>query len=48
MCRFGAKAKDAIENALRHEVCVGTLTLSQAQTIIATDWYRYYKEEILK
>jgi hypothetical protein len=40
-CRFGAKAKDAVENALHHEVCAGTLTPLQAQNIIATDWFEY-------
>ncbi len=44
----GAKAKDAVENALHTEVCAGTLTLKAAQTIIATDWFKYYKEKILK
>jgi len=33
----GAKAKDAVENALHAEVCAGTLTLKAAQTIIAAD-----------
>jgi hypothetical protein len=37
-----------VENALHAEVCVGTLTLQAAQTIIATDWFKYYKEKILK
>ena len=44
----GAKAKDAVENALHHAVCAGTLTLRAAQAIIATDWFKYYKEKILK
>ena len=44
----GAKAKDAVENALHREVCTGTLTLQAAQAIIATDWFKYYKEKILK
>ncbi len=44
----GAKAKDAVENALHKEVCAGTLTLKEAQAIIATDWFKYYKEKILK
>jgi hypothetical protein len=45
---LGAKAKDAVENALHKEVCAGTLTLQEAQQIISTDWYKYYKEKILK
>jgi len=43
----GAKSKDAVENALHREVCAGTLTLRQAQWIIATDWFKYYREKIL-
>jgi hypothetical protein len=44
----GAKTKDKVENALRREVCQGTLTLREAQFIIATDWLRYYQEQVLK
>jgi len=44
----GAKAKDAVENALHKEVCAGTLTLQAAQAIIATDWFKYYKEKIVR
>src|SRR6267143_5342091 len=44
----GAKAKDAVENALHKEVCAGTLTLKEAQTIISTDWYKYYRDRVLK
>ncbi|HUM16161.1 MAG TPA: hypothetical protein VL086_10775 [Candidatus Nitrosotalea sp.] len=44
----GAKAKDATESALHAEVCHGTLTLRQAQFIIATDWFKYYRETVLK
>jgi hypothetical protein len=44
----GAKTKDAVENALHTEVCAGSLTLQAAQTVIATDWFKYYKEKILK
>jgi hypothetical protein len=43
----GAKAKDATENALNREVCRGTLTLREAQWIIATDWFKYYLEKVL-
>jgi hypothetical protein len=43
----GAKSKDAVENALHREVCAGTLTLRQAQWIIATDWFKYFREKIL-
>jgi len=44
----GAKAKDTVENRLHREVCHGTLTLREAQFIIATDWFRYYREKVLK
>jgi len=44
----GAKAKDAVENQLHKEVCAGTLTLQDAQHIIATDWFKYYRDEVLK
>src|SRR5438093_7273457 len=37
----GAKAKDRVENALHKEVCEGTLTLKEAQEIIAQDWFKY-------
>jgi len=43
----GAKSKDATENALHREVCAGTLTLREAQWIIATDWFRYFREKVL-
>jgi len=44
----GAKAKDAVENALHKEVCAGTLTLQEAQGIIRTDWFKYYRDNVLK
>lgn len=34
-----AKRKDDVETELREEVCAGTLTLRDAQYIIATDWF---------
>ena len=43
----GAKSKDATENALHREVCAGTLALREAQWIIATDWFKYYRERVL-
>ena len=45
---MGAKAKDAVENAFHKEVCAGTLTLQEAQQIIATDWFLYYRDHVLK
>src|SRR5437899_1212119 len=44
----GAKAKDAVENHLHKEVCAGALTPHEAQQIIATDWFKYYREQVLK
>jgi len=44
----GANAKDKTENALHTEVCHGTLTLREAQFIVATDWFKYYRDKVLK
>lgn len=44
----GAKAKDSAEGALHAEVCHGSLTLREAQFIIATDWFKYYRDKVLK
>jgi hypothetical protein len=44
----GAKTKDAVENALHKAVCAGTLTLQEAQEIIRTDWFKYYRDNVLK
>ena len=44
----GAKAKDRTENALNTAVCNGTMTLQEAQHIIATDWFKYYRDHVLK
>ena len=44
----GAKAKDAVENQLHKEVCAGTLTHHEAQQIIVTDWFQYYRDHVLK
>jgi hypothetical protein len=44
----GAKTKDRVENALNKAVCDGTLTLQDAQDIIATDWFKYYRDNVLK
>lgn len=41
---LGAHQKDKVENALHREVCNGTLTLKEAQTIISTDWVAYYEK----
>ena len=44
----GAKTKDKVENALHKAVCAGDLTLKEAQAIIATDWFKYYRDYVLK
>ena len=44
----GAKAKDLVEKALNTAVCHGTMTLQEAQHIIATDWFKYYRDHVLK
>ena len=28
--------------------CHGTMTLQEAQHIIATDWFKYYRDHVLK
>lgn len=42
----GARFKDKVENYLHDEVCVGHLTLAQAQSEIAGDWYRVYQTSV--
>lgn len=44
----GAKAKDKTETALNTAVCNGTTTLQEAQQIIQTDWFKYYRDHVLK
>jgi hypothetical protein len=36
--------KDKVENYLHKQVCAGSLTLSQAQKEISTNWYEVYKQ----
>lgn len=38
----GAREKDIVERRLHKEVCEGALALSQAQEMIARDWYKVY------
>ena len=40
--RPGAREKDAVERYLHKEVCDGAMTLREAQSAIATDWYKVY------
>ena len=44
----GAKSKDWVETHLKGEVCAGRMTLKDAQDIIRTDWFKYYRDEKLK
>lgn len=44
----GAKSKDKVEDALKTAVCNGTMTLQEAQRIITTDWFKYYRDHVLK
>lgn len=39
----GARSKDRVESFLHREVCAGRISLREAQTEIATDWYRVYE-----
>jgi hypothetical protein len=45
-CFLAARLKT--ENALNAAVCTGTMTLREAQHIIATDWFKYYRDHGLK
>ncbi len=40
---LGARQKDVVESILKREVCDGTLTLTQAQHEIITDWVSVYE-----
>ncbi len=40
----GARQKDLVENYLHKQVCAGTMSLSEAQKEISTDWTAVYKE----
>jgi hypothetical protein len=40
--------RDKTENALNTAVCNGTLTLQEAQHTIATDWFKYYRDHVVK
>jgi hypothetical protein len=42
----GAHIKDALENRLHKLVCAGTVTLSEAQHEIATDWIAAYRRYV--
>lgn len=42
--KYGAHAKDRLENALKRDVCSGKMTLAEAQHEIATDWIGTYQK----
>jgi hypothetical protein len=42
----GAKDKDKVENYLHDQVCLGGISLADAQREIATDWYRVYVSSV--
>jgi hypothetical protein len=45
----GFHEKDKVETALHREVCVAhTMTLEEAQRIVATDWMKYFNEKVKK
>ena len=45
----GFHEKDKVETALHDEICKAhTMTLDQAQRLIATDWLTYYNEKVKK
>jgi hypothetical protein len=44
----GAHRKDDLENALKRQVCAGSMTLSAAQHAIASDWEAAYRTEVGK
>lgn len=43
-----AKAKDQTEKGVNTAVCSGTMMLQGAQHIISTDWFKYYRDHVLK
>jgi len=38
----GAREKDTVENWLHKQVCLGKMSLAEAQNRISTDWYAVY------
>ncbi len=38
----GARQKDVVDRYLHAQVCMGAMTLQEAQNAITTDWYRVY------
>jgi hypothetical protein len=46
--KFGAHAKDQLENFLHRAVCAGTITLADAQAAVASNWIAAYDKFIAK
>ncbi len=44
--KWGARTKDVLENKLHDLVCAGTLTLTHAQHIEATNWVAAYRKYV--
>jgi len=44
----GASSRRRVEAELNKAICDGTLTLQEAQDIIVTDWFKYYRHNVLK
>jgi len=42
----GAKDKDKVENYLHDQVCLGGISLAEAQREIAADWYKVYVSSV--
>ncbi len=40
----GAKVKDKLENYLHKQVCDGSMTITEAQKEISTNWVKYYNQ----
>lgn len=43
---WGARKKDRIETTLKHLVCAGVVSLTEAQRVIATNWIAAYHQYI--
>lgn len=41
--RPGAHEKDEVENELHWRVCLGQMSLQEAQSVISQDWYTFYR-----
>ena len=46
--KYGAKAKDKLEQQLHREVCNGKITLSECQKIFISGWEKEYNKRFIK